>query len=390
MAKRRRKAEPKGRGPGGSEQFTVQDLGQVTLAVFEACEGLGMTVVEASLEGFLIADADGHRAKISMLGLLGLVRGKQYELWPAAVERYLNATGPAALARAEEVLMAGLRANKDRILPCLKSAAVAEQAPEFWSRSLCRSEAQQEALSHLLNFDLPPAEALRHVRKAVQDPSGRQSLLNLMLVIDLPQTMGLVSLDMVSESARPAEEWLQVAKRNLLARTPDEWFVVEEETGVCCTCVNDSYDAPRVLLFDELLPGKADRGWFVAPMTREDAYFAPATPETAGRPVLRMKELAESKFTRSENPLCKEVFWVYQGKWHHFQFIEVHGYPSILPPEEFQRVFGLGAPAGEEVLPPAKRVFRCPKCDKRVSAAAELAGKKVKCPGCGVAMRIPS
>lgn len=46
--------------------------------------------------------------------------------------------------------------------------------------------------------------------------------------------------------------------------------------------------------------------------------------------------------------------------------------------------------AGGADAPPAAVTFRCPACNRKFATKAELAGKKIRCTGCGAGVRVPA
>jgi predicted RNA-binding Zn-ribbon protein involved in translation (DUF1610 family) len=108
------------------------------------------------------------------------------------------------------------------------------------------------------------------------------------------------------------------------------------------------------------------------------------------------KTPSQKSYEIHNHPLSREVFWVYEGKWHHFPIVGTSKGPVIIPPAEYQRVFGLVPPMEEEASNPPpvmpqrrKKSFRCPKCGEKMSVDPRSVGKTVRCPGCGVTGRIP-
>src|SRR5262245_24315975 len=103
--------------------------------------------------------------------------------------------------------------------------------------------------------------------------------LSINLVIDFPTSMAYVNEDQIEESGRPADEWLARALDNLHARTsPDSLELVDEESGLRACQMGDSYDAPRALILDRLLPNHPN-GFLVAVPNRELLVVLPTSVE---------------------------------------------------------------------------------------------------------------
>jgi hypothetical protein len=377
--------------------LTPQFIGAVTLAFFEACKASSLNLATSKSGGFWVSEKDGNRVHISVDRLARLVGGKEPGRWPEMMQRFLEIAGPLTSTRTGETPATRLQKSRSRLLPFIKPADEVSGTPQPWSLEICRMEAQQNVFMQMFGSTVDVEEATRRVRQAARDPATSPNLLSVMLAIDHPKKTTLVTADMIGQSDQPGDKWLQLARRNLRARTPADWFIlVDGQSEICCTSVNDGYDSGRALLLDKLLPEKAERGWFVAPITRDDVYFVPAASANARAALFQMKRHAERRYGLASNSLSKEVFWVYQGKWYLFPFIEVDGHPVGVPPVEYQRVFGLGPqpgivtiePPGVKKLVPT-RIFGCPHCGKPLSAQQKFAGKVAKCPGCGRSMQVP-
>src|ERR1043166_5912507 len=119
----------------------------------------------------------------------------------------------------------------------------------------------------------------QHLAEAVPwfEPLGDTGLVRNM-VADHPQFMAYVSRKLIEASERPASEWLDGARGNLLKKTPADYFSqVGEDTGILLGLRGDAYDAARALMLDELLPGHLEHGFFVAVPTRDVLVVLPVT-----------------------------------------------------------------------------------------------------------------
>src|SRR5262249_24419755 len=100
----------------------------------------------------------------------------------------------------------------------------------------------------------PPLAARGNAPAVWTHPIGGTRLV-INLVIDFAQSMFYVTEEMIQESGRPGEEWLQMALANLQKQTPEACFnVVHEESGLRQSSLGDAYDSSRALLLDVLLP----------------------------------------------------------------------------------------------------------------------------------------
>jgi len=163
----------------------------------------------------------------------------------------------------------------------------------------------------------------------------------LNLVIDYPDRMAYVMERMVDASGEPAQHWVEIAMDNLAQRTTGEWVhVIDEESGISCSTVNDSYDAARALILERLLPDKSEHGFFVLLLGRDHLFFMPVNSETMARVhVLRL--LGENNVKKTPYAISDEVFWVNQGEWYHFP-IEVQDERVIVtPPDAFLQALDL-------------------------------------------------
>jgi hypothetical protein len=171
--------------------------------------------------------------------------------------------------------------------------------------------------------------------------------LSLNLVIDHAETMSYVTEQMVAESGRPGEEWLEQALVNLRARTPDDCFTtIHEESGMLLCSVADAYDSSRALLLDDLLADTSERGCLVALPSRDELLVLPISAPAL--PYLHlMKVLAEKNYKTAPYAISDDVYWVHQGTWRLLP-IEMRGNDLVLrPPPEFIEILDELAP--EEV-----------------------------------------
>jgi hypothetical protein len=183
-------------------------------------------------------------------------------------------------------------------------------------------------------------------------PLGETGLV-LSLVLDDPETVTYITEDMVAASGQPGEHWLERARTNLRARTPDECLeVVEDETGIRLCNVGDAYDAARSLFAEELCPGGAPHGCFLAVPNRDQMLVLPVSADALAH-VHLLKVLAEREHASAPYPVSAEVLWVRGGAWHRFPVEVCEEEITLRPPAEFLPVLEQLAPerAGWEAGP---------------------------------------
>lgn len=339
MAERKSRKRPRNAGRSNS-QLTAPiaafwDTFQEALAV------LHLDVGPVSGNRICIVDAEGREAAIDLGNLFRLISQQNQSEWRALIIEHLDQCGPAAIARVELAVAAGLAANKGRLLPCLKPAAQGDGQGRPWFQPLVHPDEASAALSTALAKSKSLRQAASRVTKAMAEPSESPGLW-VLLGIDLPETIVYATEQMVTATRRPASEWLQRAYRNLQKRTAPDWFqVLDKDSGLRWVTTHDSYDAPRALILDRLLPGIADKGWFVAPVGRDNLYFMPATAENANNLVVPLKQMVLEELEKEAYPLSDEVYWAYEGRWYRYPIVMFGGDPVVVPPQEFNRVFGL-------------------------------------------------
>ncbi|MCI0460940.1 MAG: hypothetical protein L0Z62_28665 [Gemmataceae bacterium] len=168
-------------------------------------------------------------------------------------------------------------------------------------------------------------------------PVANTSLV-LNLVVDCPQSMYYVTTEMLDESGKPVEEWVEVALANLKAQTPAECFqVLHDESGLRQCLVADAYDSSRALLLDALLPETTGEGYFVALPGRDELLVLPVTVPALGFVPL-LKGIAEKSYRTAPYAITDEVFWVREGTWYPFPIELGSDKVTAQPPPEFLEV----------------------------------------------------
>ena len=127
---------------------------------------------------------------------------------------------------------------------------------------------------------------------------------------------------MVEKSGQSGDEWLKRALANLRARTPDGFFdKILPAENLWMGHINDSYDAGRALLLDELMAEDTDAGCFVGVPTRDCVFVLPVNPESVPR-LHVFKGLTTQTYETKPYPISDDVFWVRHGEWHRV-FVEL-------------------------------------------------------------------
>ncbi len=186
--------------------------------------------------------------------------------------------------------------------------------------------------------------------KVWSQPLGETGL-HANLVIDFPDRMAYVTEELVADSGRRGEEWLERALANLRDKAPADCLEpIDELSGLRMGNVGDSYDSSRSLILDTLLPESTVDGCFVALPGRDQLFVLPVTGQSIGE-VHLLKLLTTKSYQSAPYAISDEVFWVRKGIWHLFS-IKVQGKQvTIEPPPEFLEVLDrLNPDADHEAL----------------------------------------
>jgi hypothetical protein len=166
----------------------------------------------------------------------------------------------------------------------------------------------------------------------------------LNLVIDYPQSMSYVTADMVANSGRPGQDWVERAVANLTARTPTDCLtIVDADSGLRQCTVGDAYDSSRALLLDTLLPESAADGTLVALPGRDHLLVLPVNAVGLAH-VPMLKALAEKFHKTTPYAISGDVFWVRRGSWFAFGIDLQSDRVTVEPPPEFLEVLQRLAP----------------------------------------------
>jgi hypothetical protein len=164
--------------------------------------------------------------------------------------------------------------------------------------------------------------------------------LEIHLVIDYPERMLYVTPDLVEQSGRPAQEWVDLGCQHLQERTAADWFrLLDPDSGMKAACVGDSYDAARALVLDALLPDTAKEGCWVLPLARDRLFFLPVSMKVVHH-VHLLKMLADDHFTGIPYPISDQVYWVHGRTWMHFPIEISDNKVMVFPPTEMMDTLG--------------------------------------------------
>src|SRR5262249_11136155 len=147
-----------------------------------ACDALDLKVGEVRDGRAELLDAEGRGVEVSLGNLFSMLSKHDRAEWSELTLNFLNAGGPAAIDRIAEITAAGLQANKDKLLPCLKPESALRESSDFWSHSLCRRDAAADAVALALRAKLTREEAARRVREDAHKLPPNVGVVNLMMV----------------------------------------------------------------------------------------------------------------------------------------------------------------------------------------------------------------
>jgi hypothetical protein len=170
-------------------------------------------------------------------------------------------------------------------------------------------------------------------RHVWNQPLGDTGLTQV-LVIDHPDAMNYVTNDMLTDSGRTGEQWLDFALENLQAISEREnWLALEDAPGLYLCNHGDAYDAARALLLDWIFPEPAGRGFLVGVPSRDRLLVYPVDGHALDR---RFPDLLIATLGMHQNepyPISEGLFWVHQGQWEAIGYDYQEGQLSVaLPP----------------------------------------------------------
>jgi hypothetical protein len=305
---------PRERSDPGSGSGPPRYPGTFLLAFREAIAGLGWEIRRWLGDAVVCADAEGEEHTVGLENLYRRARREDRSRWPELIRDFLVKVRTAEVAADAE---ADLNEVADQLLVRLGQPFTAiPQSMRIWAQQL------------------------------------EGTPLSINLVIDHLETMSYVTEEMVANSGRSGDEWLECALANLRKRTPEGCFAsIHEDSGMLLCSVADAYDSSRALLLDTLLPETNEFGCLVAIPSRDELLLLPLTRQAI--PYLHlMKVLAEKNFKVAPYAISDEVFWVHRGVWRAFS-IEVRNQELVIrPPPEFIEVLDELAPDEDEETAP--------------------------------------
>jgi len=284
-----RKSDP---GPGGSPP---RYPGTFLQAFREAAGSLGWKVRRSLGDAVECVDDQGEERTVGLENLYRRVRRHGRETWPELIADFLRKVFAGTDKDSDD-----LNAVADRILVRL-------------ARPFTGLPKDAQVWSH---------------------PLGDTGLIAC-LVVDHAETMRYVTEDMVTESGKPGEEWLERGLANLRERTPEGCLEqIDEDSGLLVCCTGDAYDAARALLLDDLLPETRELGCFVGAPSRDQLLVVPVTGKGFVQ-VHLLHHLIEKAYKTAPYTISDKLFWVHEGTWREFRIEFKDKTLSVWPPEEF-------------------------------------------------------
>ncbi len=281
--------------------------GTFLLAFREALAALGWQATRWLGEAVACTDAEGREQVVGLENLYRRAKRTERAEWPELIAEFLRTGQEAPIDDPPQDLAAVAEQLLVRIGPPVSPRS---GAPPVWSKEI----------------------------------EGTPLCANL--VVDFPQSMFYVTEDMVENSGKSGEDWLETALANLHARTPAEWFTtIHEDSGLRQSSVGDAYDSSRVLLLDALLPESAEYGCLVALPGRDELLVLPVTgPALPYLPLLKV--VAAKNHKNAPYPITDEVYWIQSGTWRRFGIEMRENQANVQPPPEFLPILEALMPDG--------------------------------------------
>ena len=296
------------RGDPGQGSGPARYPGTFLLAVREALASLNWEIRRLSGGVVQCIDAQGREQEIGLENIYRRARREDRSTWPKLIAGFLGSVPGEQLDN-----------------PPTDLAAVAD-------RLLVR---------------LGPPLGKRDNLKIWFQPLAEPNL-GLSLVIDYPQSMSYVTEQMVADSGREGNVWLERAVENLAAQTPADCFqIIHAESGLRHCTVGDAYDSSRALLLDRLLPETSPDGCLVAIPGRDELLVLPLSAAGLAQ-IPALKAIAEKSHQSAPYSISEEIYWVRGGQWFLFA-VEVKGDNfTVSPPPDFLEVLQRIAPMEDQ------------------------------------------
>jgi hypothetical protein len=189
-------------------------------------------------------------------------------------------------------------------------------------------------VEHLKQLDsIRPANSLNAVRERLlprlrqplDDPELAGELWSMpfqdtglicVLVVDSPEAVHYVTVDLVAESGRSGEEWLDLALDNLRAITSADQIVEVEEGPLYAVGTADSYDAARGMILEEIVPEADPHGYIVSVPNRDRFFFYPVADQPLDRRFASLLIQTMKEHQQGAYAICDRAYWVHEGEWH--------------------------------------------------------------------------
>jgi hypothetical protein len=289
----------RGRGNPGLGSGPPKYPGSFLLAFREAAAALGWQLRRLAHDVAHCTDAEGEERTVGLENLYRRAKRTPRDEWPELIADFLRTINAAE-----------------------------DEAPP---------DDLQTAAEHLLFRVGRPLHVEGDDAKVwSQELEGTDLVVNL--VIDYPNRMCYVPQKLVDSSGKSGADWLEQAKKNLVARTPaDSFLIIHEESGLRMCGAADAYDSSRALILDRLLPESNVAGNLVVLPGRDELLVLPINMNAVPHLHL-MKVLADKNYKNAPYPISDEVYWVYQGVWRRFPVEMKSGEVNVYPPAEFMEV----------------------------------------------------
>jgi hypothetical protein len=278
--------------------------GTFLLAVREALASLNWEIRRLSGGTVQCADAQGREQTIGLENIYRRARREDRSTWPQLIAGFLGSVPGEQLDNPPT----DLAAVADRLLVRLGPPLDRNGELKIWFQPLVEPD------------------------------------LGLSLVIDYPQSMSYVTEQMMADSGRPGNTWLDRALENLSAQTPADCFqVLHEESGLRCCTVGDAYDSSRAMLLDRLLPDTAADGCLVAVPGRDELLVLPLCAAGLAQ-IPALKAIAEKSYRSAPYSISEDIYWVRGGHWFLFPVGIKGDNFTVSPPPDFLEVLQRIAP----------------------------------------------
>src|SRR5262249_15102401 len=134
------------------------------------------------------------------------------------------------------------------------------------------------------------------------------------MVVDYPNAMTYVTRDMVEESGRPGEEWLELAIDNLrLITRPD--MVLGDPRDLLGIGIADAYDSARALILEEMVEEPDPCGYILSVPNRDRVFFYPVGENPFDNRFARLLIQTLKEHQQGVYAISDAIYWVHKGVW---------------------------------------------------------------------------